>query len=157
MNGLFWRALVAFLALPGTVAFAVPLLLIAPGDASWHPFALGLLVTGIGLLLWCVGCFYLAGRGTLAPWAPPLTLVVIGPYRASRNPMYVAVSLILWGWVAAYRSWALAIYACVVMIAFHVRVVVAEEPFLARRHGQGWRDYAMRVPRWLGIPVTRHR
>jgi protein-S-isoprenylcysteine O-methyltransferase Ste14 len=39
-----------------------------------------------------------AGRGTLAPWEPPRALVVSGPYRHSRNPMYVAVLVILSRW-----------------------------------------------------------
>ena len=122
MNGLFGRAVVAFLALPGTVAFLVPLLLVAP-----HQFfdALGLipLALGIALLLWCVPEFYVAGKGTLAPWAPPQALVVTGLYRFSRNPMYIAVLLVLGGWALGFRSRSLTIYALVVMLAFHLRVV----------------------------------
>ena len=51
-----------------------------------------LLVGSIGLL-WCVRDFYVRGRGTLAPWAPPEHLVVIGLYRFTRNPMYIAIVL----------------------------------------------------------------
>jgi protein-S-isoprenylcysteine O-methyltransferase Ste14 len=152
VNGLLARALVAFLALPGMVAFLVPLLVIAPGgfDAFVRPAGLVPLLLGIGLLLWCVREFYVAGRGTLAPWAPPQRLVVSGPYRVSRNPMYVAVSLVLWGWAIGFASWPLAIYAAAVTVAFHLRVVVNEEPFLARTHGAEWEAYERRVPRWIG-------
>jgi protein-S-isoprenylcysteine O-methyltransferase Ste14 len=123
-RGLFLRAVLAFVALPGTVAFLVPWLLIEPG-AFHSPFsAPGLipLAFGAALLFWCVRNFYAVGKGTLAPWAPPQTLVVTGPYRISRNPMYVGVVLILSGWALGFRSRALAVYALGMMIAFHLRV-----------------------------------
>jgi protein-S-isoprenylcysteine O-methyltransferase Ste14 len=151
MNKLFWQALVAFLVLPGMVAFAVPLLLFSHGPFvdAWGLIPLG---AGIVLLLWCVREFYAAGHGTLAPWTPPKELVVTGLYRYSRNPMYVAVAVILWGWAIGFGSRGLAIYALVVMVVFHLRVVLNEEPFLARTHGDAWQRYKARVPRWLGLP-----
>jgi protein-S-isoprenylcysteine O-methyltransferase Ste14 len=147
-RGLFWRALTAFLALPGIVAFVVPWLLRPRGDRI-NP--IGLLPLGLGtfLLLWCVRDFYIAGRGSLAPWAPPERLVIVGLYKYSRNPMYVAVVMILCGWALAFESRALWIYAAVVAVAFHLRVVLGEEPWLARAHGAEWTAYRARVPRWL--------
>ena len=153
MNTLFARALLAFLALPGIVAFLVPWLLLDPGASgrSFHALALLPLGLGIVLLLWCVREFYRSGRGTLAPWEPPQKLVVSGLYRLSRNPMYVAVVLVLWGWALAFRSRPVAIYALIVMLAFHLRVVFGEEPWLARTHGDEWTRYKERTPRWLGF------
>jgi len=151
MNGRFARALLAFLALPGTVAFLVPLLLFAPnGVASFvNPLGLLPLTIGVALLLWCVREFYVVGRGTLAPWSPPEAIVTTGPYRVSRNPMYVAVLLILWGWAIGFRSRSLAIYALAIMVAFHLRVRLHEEPWLERTFGSSWPEYKARVPRWL--------
>src|SRR5262245_5344587 len=80
----FLQALFAFLALPGMVAFVVPWLL-RPAGVNVHNAGIPILVIGIVLLLWCVRDFYIAGRGTLAPWAPPKRLVIIGLYRRSRN------------------------------------------------------------------------
>jgi hypothetical protein len=70
---LFLRALLAFLALPGLVAFAAPLLLIWPRPlhAAFRASGLAVLPVGVVLLLWCVRDFYVSGRGTLAPWDPP--------------------------------------------------------------------------------------
>jgi protein-S-isoprenylcysteine O-methyltransferase Ste14 len=152
MNSLLVRATIAFLLLPGTVAFLVPLFLLAPGGPGSFLDRLGLIPLGVGivLLLSCVREFYLAGRGTLAPWAPPQELVVTGLYRFSRNPMYVAVLLVLGGWALGFRSWSLAAYAVAIMVAFHLRVVFYEEPWLARTHGEKWLDYEARVPRWFG-------
>lgn len=148
----FLEALFAFLALPGMVAFAVPLLLVRP-RGSVPPFApdgIAILVIGSVVLLWCVRDFYVAGRGTLAPWAPPTTLVVVGLYRFSRNPMYIGVLLIVIGWALGFRSRGLAMYALLLLVAFHLRVILGEEPWLARTHGAAWDAYKARVPRWLG-------
>lgn len=145
------RALIAFLAMPGMVAFAIP--------ATWlwhtsrldlvHPVGLAALVPGAIALLWCVRDFYVSGKGTLAPWAPPERLVVVGLYRFSRNPMYVAVVLVLLGWSVSFASRSLLAYTAVVAIAFHLRVVFGEEPWLARTHGGEWQQYASQVPRWF--------
>jgi protein-S-isoprenylcysteine O-methyltransferase Ste14 len=148
---MFVRAVLAFLALPGVVAFAIPLLWSWRSDhlRIAHPPGLIPLVLGIVMLLWCVRDFYVAGKGTLAPWSPPQRLVVVGLYRYSRNPMYVAVTLILLGWALVFGLWALLWYTLFVVIAFHLRVVLGEEPWLARTHGQEWSDYTGRVRRWL--------
>ena len=145
------RALLAFLALPGLIAFAIPLLLALPtirqGSFAWP--ALALLLPGVALHLWCVREFYVRGQGTLAPWDPPRRLVASGPYRVSRNPMYLSVTLVLLGWAIGFRSWGLLLYALAIMVAFHLRVLFHEEPFLARRHREEWPRYRARVPRWL--------
>jgi protein-S-isoprenylcysteine O-methyltransferase Ste14 len=149
---MFLRALLAFLACPGVVALAVPALIALRGEGSAvvHPAGFVLLGAGLVLLLWCVRDFYVAGKGTLAPWDPPRSLVVIGLYRWSRNPMYVAVTLTLLGWSVAYASRSLLIYTLAVMTAFHLRVVYAEEPWLAKAHGDAWEVYRRQVRRWLG-------
>ncbi|HEY1394245.1 MAG TPA: isoprenylcysteine carboxylmethyltransferase family protein [Methylibium sp.] len=148
---MFVRALLAFLALPGIVAFAIPVawLLASSHTRLTQPLGLLPLICGTAALLWCVRDFYVAGRGTLAPWAPPQHLVVVGLYRYTRNPMYVAVTLILLGWAAAFELPGLFFYALVVAVAFHLRVVFGEEPWLAHTHGAQWHEYARRVPRWL--------
>ena len=147
---LFLRALLAFLALPGIVAFVVPASLAQPLAAQTrHLTGLIPFLAGLVMLLWCVREFYVTGKGTLAPWDPPRHLVAAGPYRFSRNPMYVGVLLILIGWTAVYRTRVLIIYTLVVALLFHLRVVLFEEPWLARRFPDQWRTYKSRVPRWL--------
>ena len=132
---MFARALLALLVLPGIFAFLIPALLVQPlGDARPAAPGLPVLTAGVVLLLWCVRDFYVVGRGTLAPWSPPPTLVSVGLYRVSRNPMYIAVLLVLGGWTLAFWSASVAVYTGVVMGAFHLRVVFGEEPWLARRY-----------------------
>jgi protein-S-isoprenylcysteine O-methyltransferase Ste14 len=145
------RAIAAFVALPGIVAFALPLTI---GICSGFPVrhvALGAvpLCLGIILLLWCVREFYVAGRGTSAPWDPPQHLVTTGPYRLSRNPMYIAVVTILVGWCVLWSSPTLIIYTSLFLFGFHLRVRLFEEPWAARRFGAQWQKYRARVPRWV--------
>ena len=152
----FLEAVFAFLALPGMVAFVIPWLL-RPAVDHVNVVGVPILLIGIVLLLWCVRDFYVAGRGTLAPWAPPERLVIVGLYRLSRNPMYIAVLTVLIGWATMYTSRTLAIYSAFIATAFHLRVVLAEEPWLASTHGEEWTRYRARVPRWLGIASLRPR
>lgn len=148
---MFWRALIAFVAMPGMVALVIPSLWLwrSGHTRPTRPLGLLLLVLGLAALLWCVRDFYVRGKGTLAPWAPTQRLVIVGLYRFTRNPMYVAVVTILLGWAAAFGSKGLLGYAAVIAVAFHLRVVLGEEPWLARTHGAEWEEYVRRVPRWF--------
>jgi protein-S-isoprenylcysteine O-methyltransferase Ste14 len=148
---MFLRALAAFLILPGMVAFVVPLL-IAHYD-PWPAYAsdtgLILMFIGVLVLLSCIRDFYVAGKGTLAPWDPPQQLVTIGLYRYSRNPMYIAVLIIIAGWAAYTGSHFVLVYGFVCAAIFHRRVVVHEEPWLGNKFGEDWQRYQRMVPRWL--------
>ncbi len=146
---LFLRALAAFIALPGMIGFVIPWLM-RPKHGEPHFHGVALMAAGIFLLLWCVRDFYVTGLGTLAPWSPPKRLVRVGLYRFSRNPMYIGVITLLAGWALAYQSRTLVYYAIGVAIAFHFRVVLFEEPWLARTHGAEFEEYRARVSRWLG-------
>jgi protein-S-isoprenylcysteine O-methyltransferase Ste14 len=141
----------AFIALPGVIGYLVPLL-IAPDTfaarATWRWGGLIMVAAGTSLLLWCVREFYVSGKGTLAPWSPPQHLVTAGLYRWSRNPMYVALAVVLLGWSTTYASFDLLIYACAAVVAFHLRVILYEEPRLAA-FGDDWVNYRARVRRWF--------
>lgn len=152
---MLWRAILAFLALPGVVAFLVPLVVLRPARADLVPLGWPVLALGVGMLAWCVRDFYVRGRGTLAPWAPPTQLVVTGLYRYSRNPMYLAVLTIVNAWALLFHAWGIGAYAAGLALAFHLRVLWGEEPWLARTHGAAWTAYAAKVPRWIGIPDRR--
>jgi protein-S-isoprenylcysteine O-methyltransferase Ste14 len=145
------RAIAALVAQPGIVAFALP---IAIGTSAGLrvrlvPLAAVPLCLGIFLLLWCVREFYVAGRGTLAPWDPPQHLVTTGPYRISRNPMYIGVVTILVGWCVLWGSRTLIIYTVLFLCGFHLRVLLFEEPWADHQFGAQWQAYRARVPRWV--------
>src|SRR5256885_2858729 len=96
------------------------LLVFLPGRVlEWsgvrRPAALGLtqvvglavVVLGVALALWCILTFVFVGRGTPAPFDPPRRLVVRGPYRYVRNPVYIGAGLALAGAALFYGSWPL--------------------------------------------------
>jgi protein-S-isoprenylcysteine O-methyltransferase Ste14 len=149
---LFARALLAFLALPGVVAFLLPWWIVATDPRrgeGWGLLGGAVAVVGAVVLLWCVRDFYVAGKGTLAPWDPPRHLVVVGLYRFTRNPMYIGVLTLVVGWSLLFGSWRLAVYAVVLAVGFHLRTILYEEPRLAAQFGADWERYRSAVPRWL--------
>lgn len=148
---MFLRALLAFLVLPGVVAFIVPpvLALIDPWKTGIFLPGAFVMLLGIVLLLWCVRDFYVSGKGTLAPWDPPTKLVVVGLYRYMRNPMYVGVIILVVGWSVLLTSPVLMCYALILGVGFHIRVLIHEEPWLESQFGNEWREYRSAVGRWV--------
>lgn len=144
------RSTLSFAALPGIVAYVVPLLVLRP--AGQPPTLTGLVLAAAGttILLTCVRAFHIQGRGTLAPWDPPVKLVRTGLYRDSRNPMYGGVIIVLSGWAVSWPTVSLWIYAGTIALLFHLRIVLGEEPWLADTFGDEWTRYKRAVPRWLG-------
>lgn len=147
---LLLRALLAFLALPGLVAFVAPPVLAAldPWKRGEVGAGVGVLLAGIVALVWCVRDFYVSGQGTLAPWEPPKKLVIVGLYRHVRNPMYLSVLILVVGWALFFGSPLVGGYAGVLAIGFHLRVIHHEEPWLATQFGQDWQNYQTAVKRW---------
>jgi protein-S-isoprenylcysteine O-methyltransferase Ste14 len=148
---MFLRALLAFLVLPSMVAVIAPPLISRVDPWRGQPWLPGFLVMLVGafVLLWCVRDFYVSGKGTLAPWSPPKNLVVVGLYRFIRNPMYLGVLLLVVGWSLLLASPVVALYASVLVLVFHFRVITYEEHWLEAQFGEAWHVYKNAVPRWL--------
>jgi len=110
----------------------------------------GMVIGGIGagLALWCVFTFAFIGKGTPAPFDPPRRLVIRGPYRFVRNPMYIGAGFALAGAALFYESWALLVYTSLSFIITHPFVVLYEEPTLRRTFGADYEAYCGRVGRW---------
>src|SRR5262249_16263629 len=77
---------------------------------------LAIAIAGGAITLWCVLAFAMLGQGTPAPFDPPRRLVVRGPYRFVRNPMYLGAAIALSGATIYYQSLSLvafvALFAC---------------------------------------------
>jgi protein-S-isoprenylcysteine O-methyltransferase Ste14 len=111
---------------------------------------LGAVFAGAGavLALWCVFTFASRGRGTPAPFDPPRLLVVVGPYRHVRNPMYIGAVGALLGAALYWTSASLLVYALAFAGCSHLFVVVFEEPVLKRTFGHAYEEYCRNVGRW---------
>jgi protein-S-isoprenylcysteine O-methyltransferase Ste14 len=154
------RHLVAVAVLPFTVAVLVPLWLarrertVLELGASLSLILLqaaGLVLLGVGLLLFASSLrrFVADGDGTLAPWDPPRRLVVRGPYRYVRNPMISGVLLVLLGEAAVLHSRPHLVWALIFLVINAIYIPLMEEPFLAIRFGDAYREYCQHVPRLL--------
>ena len=116
----------------------------------------GLVLGTAGALvaLWCIATFIVIGRGTPALFDPPRRLVIVGPYRFVRNPMYIGAALALAGAALFYESWALLWYCAAFALITHLLVVVYEEPALRATFGEAYLRYCERVHRWWPNPNT---
>jgi protein-S-isoprenylcysteine O-methyltransferase Ste14 len=114
------------------------------------PQIVGMIVgaTGAALALACILTFAFVGKGTPAPFDPPRQLVIRGPYRFVRNPMYIGAGLALAGAALFYESLSLLGYVGLFFVATHLFVVWYEEPVLRQTFGQEYQAYCGRVRRW---------
>ena len=157
---IFIRAIAYASLFIGLLLIYVPARLLAWTGIS-HPASieipqlLGMSAGAIGALiaLWCILTFALIGRGTPAPFDPPRRLVVRGPYRFVRNPMYLGAGLALAGAGLFYGSLFLLGYAGFFLLVCHVFVIIYEEPALRSTFGSEYEIYCRKVGRWR--PVVR--
>ena len=115
-------------------------------------------VSGAVLGLWCILTFVFVGKGTQAPFDPPKGLVIRGPYRFVRNPMYLGAGLALIGASLFYESAALIPYLLVMLVLAQAFVMFFEEPVLAKKFGADYGAYRSRRKTLAASPmiVTRH-
>jgi len=111
----------------------------------------GVVVMMLGglLALLCVGLFVLKGRGTPAPFDSPKALVAAGPYKVVRNPMYLGVLSLLFGFALYQRSWSILLFSFAWLFLAHLFVLHYEEPTLRRKFGAAYDAYSESVPRWI--------
>ena len=113
-------------------------------------------VAGAALALACIFTFAFVGKGTPAPFDPPRRLVIQGPYRGVRNPMYIGAALALSGAALYNRSSALLAYVGAFLLVTHLFVVMYEEPTLRRTFGKDYEVYCQQAGRWWPrAPVTK--
>lgn len=126
---------------------------IAGARAFDNPQLLGWIVVAIGAAvgLPCVWEFAWRGLGTPAPFDPPRRLVVSGPYRWVRNPMYLGMGIALIGEAIVFPNLTLTLLATVVVLFVGVSLFIMgyEEPTLRRTFGADYEHYTRSVRRWI--------
>lgn len=146
-----------FLAIaPGIVAGYVPWAICrwqhrAPlmGSSLLRLVGLSLIAIGLPVLVDSFARFALQGVGTPAPVFPTRHLVVSGLFRYVRNPMYVAVVSLILGQGLFFRNVRVLEYGIAVWVAFHLFVLIYEEPVLRRTYGSEYEQFCANVPRWI--------
>jgi protein-S-isoprenylcysteine O-methyltransferase Ste14 len=110
---------------------------------GWALFGLGTIIAG-----WGLGAFFCA-RTTTVPGNTSNQLVTWGPYRFTRNPMYVGLTLAYLGEVALVRqAWPLAMLP-LVLGYLNWTVIPVEEAKLTEAFGEQYAVYQRRVRRWI--------
>jgi protein-S-isoprenylcysteine O-methyltransferase Ste14 len=149
------RAIVYAAVFIGLVLIYVPARLIAwTGIIRSETFGIqqfaGMVIGTVGavIAIWCVLAFGTIGQGTPAPFDPPRRLVVRGPYRFVRNPMYIGAGLALAGTALFYKSLSMLGYTALFFLVSHLFVLGYEEPTLRRTFGESYAAYCRRVGRW---------
>lgn len=155
-NQSIFGSLLFTIVVPGTVSGLVPWLM-----TGWHraadPFGLpgarclGVMLVTLGLpvLLVAICKFAIEGLGTPSPTAPTRYLVISGPHRFVRNPMYIAVVSIIVGQALILAQPELLWYAAIVALATATFVRVYEEPTLRRQFGDEYDRYRKAVHAWV--------
>jgi protein-S-isoprenylcysteine O-methyltransferase Ste14 len=136
-----------FLLLPAWLGFKVD----TAGAARWRWLAAVPSVLGFAVALRCIWDFGRTGRGTPAPMAPPQRLVVVGPYRYVRNPMYLGF-FVGWAglWLIFGRASVTAIaWACAAVAGVALFVLLYEQPTLRGKFGADYEEYCRNVRAWI--------
>lgn len=115
-------------------------------DATWFGFAL--MMAGIALLIVSLGLFRAYGENP-EPWTPSQAIIARGPYRHSRNPMYLGMVMIHIGYAIWDASMGVLGFVPFAFIAIDQAVIAREEKYLTTRFGKVYEDYCQRVRRWL--------
>jgi protein-S-isoprenylcysteine O-methyltransferase Ste14 len=151
-----WVGTIVFLALaPGIVAGLIPWLITGwripwPEGSVWPVAVVSgiVILSGVAVLLDAFVRFARAD-GTPAPPMPTARLVVVGPYRYVRNPMYLAVLAIILGQALLFGSWGTVVWAGMVFVAVLLFVLIYEEPTLKLEYGDEYDEYRRNVRGWI--------
>lgn len=102
----------------------------------------------LGLGLWSVVLFRRSGQSE-NPWKPTPRIVQRGPFRLTRNPMYLQLVLVCVGLSILLETWWLLLLTPVVAWALQRFAIRPEEAYLERKFGDEYRAYKRRVRRWI--------
>lgn len=141
--------LLAVIVAAALLEWLLPLGLMPPPGTGWSTtVGVVLIALAVGLALWGVLSFRAAGTN-VNPRQPSLQVVETGPYRFTRNPMYLGMVILILGLgFAASLDWALLL-APVFWAALHFGVVLREEAYLSGKFGEPYRAFLGRTRRWL--------
>ena len=120
---------------------------ILPDAGRWTVGALCVII-GLTFIAPAVAAFVRA-KTSVVPVRPTTALVETGPYRFSRNPMYVGFAFVYVG-IALLANWLWAVVILpIVLVVVYAAAIVPEERFLERTFGKDYAAYRSRVHRWL--------
>ena len=117
-------------------------------ESPWRYIGAVLIAAGLAWVSWAALLFRRAGTA-IRPYQPSTALVVTGPYRVTRNPMYLAMVVILLGTGILFGSAVPFLVVPAFAVLIELRFIRMEEGVLETTFGQAYRDYQAKVRRWL--------
>ena len=124
----------------------MPIVWVVP--QSLRLFGVVPLVAGFLLLSWGATLFKTKGTA-IKPFEPSTTLVTQGPYRFTRNPMYLGAITFLTGIAIMLGSLAAFVAPVAMFVTLQRIFIPAEEAMMEQTFGQAYRDFKQRVRRWI--------
>ena len=140
---LFGGALLVGLALDWFLGWHLPMPLFARSLLAIILIMLG--AVPLGAALYTLN----KARTAIVPWHSTKRIIDSGPYRFTRNPIYVGMILIYLGLVIWLGSGTGFLLLLPVLFMLHFGVVLREEVYLARKFGEEYTAYCQQTPRWL--------
>jgi len=120
-----------------------------PPSGSWALWiGVLILLAGLATIVSARTWFVRTGQSPI-PWKPTPELILRGPYRFTRNPMYLGLTLIQTGLGLALGNLWISVLSSVSLVLVHFIAVVPEEAYLTRKFGASYQDYCQRVRRYL--------
>jgi protein-S-isoprenylcysteine O-methyltransferase Ste14 len=123
-----------------------PLPVLRQAWAFW--LGIALLALGGGIAFWGQRAMRAAGTN-VNPTKPATALVTSGPFRFSRNPLYLALTLLFLGLSLAVNTWWGFIVLGPLLLLMHKGVILREERYLEQKFGESYRQYSSSVRRYL--------
>lgn len=120
------------------LGFVLAAVYILEAHPTRHSLAFGLPIAALGLLLRALAAGHIRKNDVLA---------TTGPYRFTRNPLYLGSTVLAVGFVIAAHEWLLAVLALLMLLGVYLPVIRKEEQFLAAKFGHEFDRYIRRVPR----------
>jgi protein-S-isoprenylcysteine O-methyltransferase Ste14 len=143
-----WVYVLAYLVGLGLQMLLPPVQLLPDATARWHLAGAVLFVCGVLVAGWPLVLFHQAGT-TTTPGDVSKAFVVRGPYRVTRNPMYVGLTLAYLGEMGILHQYAPLAPLVLVLLYVNGVVIPLEESRLTERFGKVYIDYCRRIRRWL--------
>lgn len=138
--------LLAFMGLAWAMARFVPLLQVQSG--ALQAVGIGVATAGFALIVWSAFWFW-RKKTTIEPHHAPETLIVEGPYRLSRNPIYLGMLVILTGQVIWQGALSAVILPPILLVILTKRFAKPEESALITAFADEGRAYLAATRRWL--------
>jgi protein-S-isoprenylcysteine O-methyltransferase Ste14 len=102
----------------------------------------------LGLGAWSVAIMRRSGQSE-NPWKPTNSIIERGPFRVTRNPMYLQMVIVCFGVAVGLMNGWLFLLTPVCGLLLHHLAIVPEERYLESKFGESYLAYKRRVPRWL--------